>query len=456
MVAAQVAAPGPGSGGLPGRRPDQHFGPPPTPVAPGAAAGIVRARTVIIFGGGTGSGIFVYDGTPALGTLIGSWTGQAGTDQYGNSYPQGLSVSVGEITGALIDSPQVTVTQGPLLLYGNTTQVIVPFTASGNFTAPSGVTSASVVRINGGQGGQNGSASAGGKGGKGGDAVVTTVTLTPTHVYTVTVGAAGAANLGLGGTSAFTGDSETILNTFTGGLGGAGVSFLAGGGGSSGGSSQPGNAGGVNGAGATAPVGGGDGGDGGAFGPGQAGSQPGGGGGGGGELQNGGAGAAGSVVITYSTSGASTLETVLAATAGSDAFGNSWVAGLTQLGNMIIKAGLQITTSPTVNAVLKSDASGNASWDGGALNGSVSTLNGSVSTLNGSVSTINTLLNGWPKTFFTQLVAANLPLPHQTTANPHISTTAGTLSTADRNILNGWANAINTLQANLQAANMQS
>jgi hypothetical protein len=450
MVSAGVAAPGPGTGGLPSRRPDQHYGPPPTPVSPGAAAGIVRARAVIIFGGGVGSGIFVYDGAPALGALIGSWTGQAGTDQYGNSYPQGLSVSVGEITGALIESPQVTVTQGPLVLYGNTTQVIVPFTSSGNFTAPAGVTSASVVRINGGQGGQTGAATTGGKGGKGGDAVVTTVALTPAHVYPVTVGAAGAVNLGPGGTSAFPGDSETILDTFAGGVGGSGISFLAGGGGSSGGSSQPGNAGGFNGAGAAAPVGGGDGGDGGALGAGQAGSQPGGGGGGGGGGGlAGGPGAAGSVVITYSTSGASTLETVLAATAGSDAFGNSWVAGLTQLGNMIIKAGLQITTSPTVNAVLKSDASGNASWDGGALNGSVSTLSG-------SVSTINSLLNGWPKAFFTQLVAADLPLPHQTTANPHITTAAGTLSTADRNILNGWANAINTLMASLQAANMQS
>jgi hypothetical protein len=48
-----------------------------------------------------------------------------------------------------------------------------------------------------------------------------------------------------------------------------------------------------------------------------------------------------------------------------------------------------------------------------------------------------------------------LPLPHQTTSNNTISTTAGSLSTADRNSINGLVNAVNTLQANLQAANME-
>src|SRR6185312_11753951 len=133
---------------------------------------------------------------------------------------------------------------------------------------------------------------------------------------------------------------------------------------------------------------------------------------------------------------------------GSDAFGNSWAAGLTQLGPTILKGALQITTSPANNAVLKSDASGNATWDGGALAGSVSTLNG-------SVSTINTLLNGWPKSFFTQLNAAGLPLPHQTTTNALISTTAGTLSTADRTSINGAITALNRLQNNLQIANIE-
>jgi hypothetical protein len=37
-------------------------------------------------------GIFVYDGTPAAGNLIGSWTAAAGTDEFGNAYEVGLSL----------------------------------------------------------------------------------------------------------------------------------------------------------------------------------------------------------------------------------------------------------------------------------------------------------------------------------------------------------------------------
>lgn len=50
----------------------------------------------------------------------------------------------------------------------------------------------------------------------------------------------------------------------------------------------------------------------------------------------------------------------------------------------------------------------------------------------------------------------DLPLPHQTTANSTISTTAGALSTADRDSINGLVNAVNTLQSNLQAAGVES
>lgn len=53
--------------------------------------GVIQAVTVIIQGG-TQSGIFVYAGTPATGTLTGSWTATAGTDAYGNAYASGLTV----------------------------------------------------------------------------------------------------------------------------------------------------------------------------------------------------------------------------------------------------------------------------------------------------------------------------------------------------------------------------
>ena len=48
-----------------------------------------------------------------------------------------------------------------------------------------------------------------------------------------------------------------------------------------------------------------------------------------------------------------------------------------------------------------------------------------------------------------------LPLPNQTTANNTISTTAGSLSTADRNSINGLVNAVNTLQQNLQNSGLE-
>ena len=56
-----------GSMGQAHRRPDQQSSPPPSAVAPTQAAGIQRARAVVIFGTGPSSGLFVYNGTPALG-----------------------------------------------------------------------------------------------------------------------------------------------------------------------------------------------------------------------------------------------------------------------------------------------------------------------------------------------------------------------------------------------------
>lgn len=39
-----------------------------------------------------GGGLFVYSGTPAFGTLVGSWTAAKGTDAYGNDYPPGIAL----------------------------------------------------------------------------------------------------------------------------------------------------------------------------------------------------------------------------------------------------------------------------------------------------------------------------------------------------------------------------
>lgn len=55
-----------GLGGLGAARPDQQYFPPSAGLAPGPRTNI-RARQVIVIGGGASSGLFVYNGTPALG-----------------------------------------------------------------------------------------------------------------------------------------------------------------------------------------------------------------------------------------------------------------------------------------------------------------------------------------------------------------------------------------------------
>jgi len=79
----------PGGDRLPaGQRPDQRYRPPPPSLKAGGQAGILRARQVII--SGTPDGLFVYDGTPAAGTLIASIAAAKGTDSYGNAYVEGV------------------------------------------------------------------------------------------------------------------------------------------------------------------------------------------------------------------------------------------------------------------------------------------------------------------------------------------------------------------------------
>lgn len=56
------------------------------------AAGAVTANTVIVKG--SGDGVFVYDGTPALNSLVVAIASASGTDAYGNAYTgPGIDVS---------------------------------------------------------------------------------------------------------------------------------------------------------------------------------------------------------------------------------------------------------------------------------------------------------------------------------------------------------------------------
>lgn len=93
-----------GVGGLPERRPDQRFSPPPQVLQPGSSAGIFRGFQVVVSGTGAGRGVFVYSPSFALGNLIGS-IGPGGTGPLGESYPAG-------ITWGLATSVQVQLTTG--------------------------------------------------------------------------------------------------------------------------------------------------------------------------------------------------------------------------------------------------------------------------------------------------------------------------------------------------------
>lgn len=61
---------------------------------PGATQ--TQARLVL---DGVRGAIFLYQNGGPSGALIGSWARAAGTDPYGNAYPQGLKISVGDQRG---------------------------------------------------------------------------------------------------------------------------------------------------------------------------------------------------------------------------------------------------------------------------------------------------------------------------------------------------------------------
>jgi hypothetical protein len=319
-------------------------------------AGIVNATTITgasIVADGTAGEVLIYSGTPALGNLIGSWSGAAGADSFGNAYPAGLYVNPGAGTFAALQAQSETLNPGPLLLYGNPVTVVVYLTGSGNWTCPTGVTSVLAECIGSGAGGGG---TSGGAGGGGEYAAEPALAVTPASLYAYVVAAGGAggtsgANGSNGSNTTFAGTSVTVTahgghlgagaGSGTGGLGGSGStntthysggaggsgggggSLGGGGGGGSGGISSAGNSGhnysgASGGAGAAAVSGGGSGGAGGASGNGVAGGAPGGGGGGGGSSGNGAAGHAGQIRLTYTPSGSSELVASLASAAGID------------------------------------------------------------------------------------------------------------------------------------------
>jgi len=109
-------------GSLPFARPDQHYEPPlGGQQIPGTRAGILRARTVIIFGTGPNVGLFAYSPTPGAGHLVASITAGPGTDPYGNTYLAGIT----SYAPTFVPVPAVQLASGVITWYA------APTTSSG-------------------------------------------------------------------------------------------------------------------------------------------------------------------------------------------------------------------------------------------------------------------------------------------------------------------------------------
>jgi hypothetical protein len=181
--------------------------------------------------------------------------------------------------------------------YSLNAQTTVPFTASGTWVCPAGVTTITFEAYGAGGGGGGGGASnkyGGGGGGGGGYAIHNSVSVTPGVSYTITIGtegAAGAAGANGTGGSASSGVFGALTITANGGSGGSGYASASnsGGNGGTGVNGTTNRTGGTGGTGTNSGSGGG-GGAAGSTGAGSAGAMPTGGAGGGGSAGDGGDG----------------------------------------------------------------------------------------------------------------------------------------------------------------------
>ena len=52
--------------------------------------------------------VLIYNGVPGAGNLVGSWSGAAGTDAYGNTYPSGIAATTGTFSGSGMTGADIT------------------------------------------------------------------------------------------------------------------------------------------------------------------------------------------------------------------------------------------------------------------------------------------------------------------------------------------------------------
>jgi hypothetical protein len=121
----------------------------PTPSWAILKNGLAYFFGLVILGGGSitgpdyiinGAGIFIYGGTPAHGNLIGSWAGAAGTDAFGNAYPEGLDITVGTISGSVFEGSDFVLNANGLFIYSGAPALgsLVLALANGSGTDPYG------------------------------------------------------------------------------------------------------------------------------------------------------------------------------------------------------------------------------------------------------------------------------------------------------------------------------
>jgi hypothetical protein len=199
-------------------------------------SGIVDATTIQAATVAAGN-LLIYSGTPAAGTLVGSFTSAAGTDAYGNSYPVGVaasqatftgvsigssgidgsSITGGTVTNASVGSPNITgglmaetsivfdQVGGELLVYATSTTTST-ITSGTTWTTPSGSYTQGKVECWGADAGGGGGYSAGGGegGGGAGYGCEPNYPLAPSTTVNIAIGQAGT-----GGTTGYAGQNGT-------------------------------------------------------------------------------------------------------------------------------------------------------------------------------------------------------------------------------------------------------
>lgn len=229
---------------------------------------------------GNNAGLFIYNGNPASGTLIGSWASMAGVDAYGNAYPAGINVLAGSLQGVTITTSawiggtivstliSAASIQASTMTGGNISETVITFDSGGGglflystttttntyttsqlMTAPPASVASMLVQVWGADaGGGGGINTAGGEGGGGAEFASEPFypNYNPGGTYALVIGKGGTG--GATNNAGTSGGQSSFDNSVIAGGGLAGSGFIGGSGGNISGNSIhfPGGNGGSN------------------------------------------------------------------------------------------------------------------------------------------------------------------------------------------------------------------